>query len=76
MYPIPARLIACSRHHPTLGIVPYCNRFTFQFRVVTLLDSSKKLVHVHMNDLHSDFRRLFPALQNYEYFVDGMNAKP
>jgi hypothetical protein len=53
MHPEPSGLVAGSRHHATFHVVPHSYRFALQFRVIALLYSREKLVHVHMDYLHS-----------------------
>ena len=50
MHPIATCLVACCRYHATLTIIPHGNWLAAQFRIVTLLHGSEKLIHIHMDD--------------------------
>ena len=50
VYPIATCLVAGGRHHPSGGIPAHSHGFASQFRTVALLDGSKELVHVDVND--------------------------
>ena len=56
MHAKPPCFVAGCRHHTPFGIVPHRYRLATKLRIVALLYSREKLVHIHVNDFHTNSR--------------------
>ena len=66
-------LVTGCRYDTPFGIVSYRYRFATKLRLVTLLYSCEKLIHVHMDDLHKLILCLFRFDVNHSVIVaDGL----